>query len=462
MGSTEETDLRMLQRNKLMTDTAHSESDGESADEDGAPVDDQAVKPDASTNRTGTPCPRAISHHLSPAASTAVTNALTEALKASPNLIRPSLGEAASAALAKYRNLMMPKLPAFEVGTVTGLAAAAPTRPKLFEAAAHFRAESAKGAADLRAKAAADFRAGMGRVLDAQVPHVDLTAYTSVMANAFSAQATMQKYFTDVGITYATTMSQVRKDVLKSLAPAVSAAEMLRGYAAVGSTLTSTISELMRGWNVLSGLGHRLSNWALNMALKVRNELLTNPDRNAVRRAVEWFMRHVLRYTWINSDDHVEAASTALLDDSWLPAGDQIGITDVDVCKELRRLTDINHNLWRPISETTLKGRAVACLDDPLATYRSDDDGEGALTEGDRLRALDEFMPQQSPVTSSVLKRLFETLTPIEQEIVWAKYHDGRTWADAAVACGCRIEDGERTRRKFLRLRSTELRTRSA
>ncbi len=439
-----------------MTDTAHSESDGEPADEDDAPADHQAVKPDTSTNRTGTPCPHAISHHLSPAASTAVTKALTEALKANPNLIKPPLGEAASAALAKYRNLMMPKLPAFDVGIATGLAAAAPTRPTLFEAAA-------------------DFRAGMGRALDAQVPHVDLTAYTSVMANAFSAQATMQKYFTDVGIMYATTMTQVRKDLLKSLAPAVSAAEMLRnfspavsaaemlrGYTAVGSTLTSTISELMRGWNVLSGLGHRLSNWALNMALKVRNELLTNPDRNAVRRAVEWFMRHVLRYTWINSDDHVEAASTALLDDSWLPAGAQIGFTDVDICKELRRLTDINHNLWRPITETTLKGRAVACLDAPLATHRGDDDGEGTITEGDRLRALDEFMPQQSPVTSPVLKRLFETLTPIEQEIVWTKYHDGRTWADAAVSCGCRIEDGERIRRKFLRLKNTELRARSA
>lgn len=250
-----------------------------------------------------------------------------------------------------------------------------------------------------------------------------------------------------------------------------SASAMVSGFA-IAPSLSSAITDLMCGWNVFSGLGHQLSNWALRMALRVRRELVDNPDRDAVRRMIVSFMRNVLGYVWVEFDDHIEAASSALLDDTWLPShhpSRELVERDPerrdDVRRQLRALTNRQRNLWRPIPTTTLCGQKVTELAAPIKGRRgasSDDDDDGRpKTEGDRITAR-EFVPAQPPLSDPQLKRMLATFTPVEQEVVWKKYHDGRTWDDAVTESGLPLRESERIRRKFVRVRNIELKRRTA
>jgi hypothetical protein len=232
---------------------------------------------------------------------------------------------------------------------------------------------------------------------------------------------------------------------------------------AIAPSLSSAITDLMCGWNVLSGLGHQLSNWALQMALRVRCELVDNPDRAAVRRMVVWFMRHVLGYGRVQFDDQVEAATSALLDDTWLPSRRPARALDEpggDVCRQLRALTGRQRNLWRPIPTTRLCGQKVAELAAPVKGRRAatgdNDDDDSPKAEEDRITAR-EFVPAQPPLSEPQLKRMLATFSPVEQEVVWAKYHDGRTWDEAVIESGLPLRDSERIRRKFARVKGLEL-----
>lgn len=361
-------------------------------------------------------------------------------------------------------------------------------------------------------RSAATFRSSMAHTLNVEVPRIDLSAYTSVMSSVASAQAAVQQNLADltrgvdavssmrradlhtdaingfvstvrgmqslraglardivpavnaIGLMHTNVMSAVESlrntlgplagtAKMRGLTPALNVAGSLRG--AVVPTLSSMISELMRGWNVLSGLGHQLANWALLQARRVRRELLRNPDRQAVRAAITWFMREVLHYKWIQGDDHIDAAIAALLDDSWLPGNVYAWPQESDTREQLRQLTNKQHRLWRPIGETQLQRRTVTSLDAPLSAH-GDSDSDIPYTEADRVRAVD-FFPAQIPVSDPRLQRMFEHLSPVEQEIVLAKYGEGCTWAEAAVSCGRLPGDGEKLRRKFRRLTNIEL-----
>jgi hypothetical protein len=309
-------------------------------------------------------------------------------------------------------------------------------------------------------------RTTMAHWLDAQVPRVDMSAYSDVIGAGLAATAKFQWDLTEVGRSLAAVVPAIER-MTAQLAPCFvvmpSPSEMVGGFA-IASSLSSAITDLMCGWNVLSGLGHQLSNWALQMALRVRRELINNPDRDAVRRMVVWFMRHVLGYVRVEFDDQVEATSSASLADTWLPASHHpardLDERGRDVRRQLRALTDRQRNLWRPIPTTTLCGQKATELEAPIKGRRGasgdDDDDDRPKTEGDRITAR-EFVPAQPPLSDPQLKRMLATFTQVEQEVVWKKFHDGRTWDDAVIESGLPLRDSARIRRKFARVRNFEL-----
>ena len=315
-------------------------------------------------------------------------------------------------------------------------------------------------------------RKSIARWLDVQVPRVDMSAYNDVIGAGFAATAKFQRDLTEMGRGLAAVVPAIERmaaQLAPYFVPMPATSEMMGGFA-IAPSLSSAITDLMCGWNVLSGMGHQLSNWALRMALRVRRELVNNPDRDAVHRMVVWFMRNVLGYVWVEFDDQIEAASSALLDGAWLPGRHHAGLERDpdrlgDVRRQLRALTDRQRNLWRPIPTTTLCGQKVTELAAPIKGHRGasgDDDDEGRpTTEGDRITA-PEFVPAQPPLSDPQLKRMLATFTPVEQEVVWKKYHDGRTWDDAVTESGLPLSESERIRRKFARVRNIELKARTA
>ena len=155
-------------------------------------------------------------------------------------------------------------------------------------------------------------------------------------------------------------------------------------------------------------------------------------------------------------------SASALLDDEWLPpVGAALG-EDYNPRDHIRKIATYQHGLWLPLTETKRRGHLIASLEKPDHVATADHDGDTPSRPMDRLTA-PEFTAERQPVTHPVLRRLMATLTDIEQEIVWAKHHDGaRTWADAATMCGRPIREGETVRRKFLKLKNAELQRRSA
>jgi len=305
------------------------------------------------------------------------------------------------------------------------------------------------------------------RWLDMSVPRVDMSAYAKVISTASAMSTGMHEAISAAARTMFD-ISSATPQFNDLIAPALrnmcspldglgSLAPLVQPAAAMWST---RITELMQGWSVLFDFGHRLSGKALRLAVMTRDAVITNTDRDAVRQAVIRFMRHILGYKWYPTDARVEAVTSALLDNSWLPAAGT-PLDDYNPRDQLRELTTYQHGLWRPLSATKRRGHMIASLDKPFraATVNQDGATTGAL---DQLAA-PEFTSAQQPVTHPVLKRLMEPLSPIEQEIVWARHHDGaRTWADAATMCGRQPCDGETVRRKFLELKNAELQRRSA
>lgn len=318
------------------------------------------------------------------------------------------------------------------------------------------------------------------RWLDASVPRVDMSAYAKVIGTASAVSMSMHEAISaaaramfDISSAndqlnglVAPALRNMRSplDELSSLAP-----PFVQPAAAMWST---RITELMHGWSVLSELGHRLSGKALHLAVITRDALINNTDRDAVREAVIRFMHHVLGYkVWypadaridpvISAEARIEAVISALLDNSWLPAAG----TPLDDCNprdQIRELTKYQHSLWLPLGFTKRRGHRITSLDKPVPRCQTSDHDWSTTSPLDRLTAA-EFTSAQQPVTHPVLKRLMEPLSPNEQEIVWARYHDGaRTWADAATMCGRPPRDGETVRRKFLKLKNAELQRRSA
>ncbi|MGJ6127266.1 hypothetical protein QN239_32325 [Mycolicibacterium sp. Y3] len=304
--------------------------------------------------------------------------------------------------------------------------------------------------------------------LHSAVPRIDMTAWSNVvgtasavntgMHNAISAAARTMldlnrsyRALDDV-ISPALRNLQTRIDELTRLTPVVQSA------AGIWST---QITDLMHGWTVLSDFGHRLAGKALHLALMTRDALINDTDRDAVRRAVIAFMRRVLGYKWPPTDARIEAVSSALLDDAWLPPVGTAFDADYNPVDPLRKIVTYQHGLWVPLTETRRRGRTIASLDEPDRAAH-DGDGDTPTTPMDRLQA-SEFTPKRQPITHPILKRVLEPLSPIEQEIVMARFCDGaRTWADAAITSGRDAREGETVRRKFLKLKKAEQQRRSA
>lgn len=225
---------------------------------------------------------------------------------------------------------------------------------------------------------------------------------------------------------------------------------------------STQITDLMHGWTVLSGFGHRLASKALQLAIITRDALIYDTDRAAVREAIIDFMRRVLGYKRYPTEARIEAVASALLDDEWLPPVRAALDEDYNPHDHIRKIATYQHGLWLPLTEAKLRGHLIASLEKPDHVATADHEGDTPSRPMDRLTA-PEFTSERQPITHPVLRRLMAPLTDIEQEIVWAKHHDGaRTWADAATMCGRPIREGETVRRKFLKLKNAELQRRSA
>lgn len=360
-------------------------------------------------------------------------------------------------------------------------------------------AQNILGDAGLRSDYGSHFRdlidpgpGSVARWLDTSVPRVDMAAWSRVVGTAsavstmhdtlsaaaraiFDVHASVQNSVSamsramfDVGRTYqgindliapALRGVQFRLDEINRLTPIMqSALAMQHSAAALWST---RVTDLMQGWSVLSDLGHHLAGRALHLAIRTRDALIYDTDRDAVRQAVIDFMRRVLGYTPRPSEARIEAVTSALLDDSWLPTAETSTHATYNPRDQLRDLTRYQHGLWLPLPETKRRGRLIASLEKPDRVALGSDGGSPARPM-DRLQAA-EFIPEREPITHPVLKRVLDPLAPIEQEIVMARFCDGaRTWADAATMCGRPDREGETVRRKFLKLKNAELQRLSA
>jgi len=332
----------------------------------------------------------------------------------------------------------------------------------------------------------------IARWLDSSVPRVDLTAWSHVVDTASAVSAmhdslrTAARAIIDSHASVHDTLSVAARTMLDAsrayrgindlVAPAMrgiqstfdeihrlvpimqSAMAMQQSAAAAWS---ARVTDLMQGWSVLSDLGHQLAGRALHLAIRTRDALIHNTDREAVRQTVIDFMRHVLGYTPRPSEARIEAVTSALLDDSWLPTAETSSSEVYNPRDQLRDLTRYQHGLWLPLTETKRRGRLIASLEEP-DHVTSGGDGDSPACPMDRLQA-DEYTSERQPITNPVLKRVMDPLAPLEREIVWARHHDGaRTWADAATMCGRPASEGETVRRKLLKLKNAELQRRSA
>jgi hypothetical protein len=304
--------------------------------------------------------------------------------------------------------------------------------------------------------------------LDSAVPRVDMAAWSNVVGTASAVNTRMHdaisaaaRTMLDIDKSYralddlispALHTLQSRIDEFTRLGPVMqSAAEMW----------STQVTDLMHGWTVLSSLGHRLAGKALQLAVITRDALINDADRDAVRQAVVHFMRRVLGYKWYPTEARIEAVSSALLDDAWLPPVDTTFDEDYNPVDPIRKIVTYQNGLWLPLTETKRRGRLIASLEEP-DRVALDSDGDSPTCPMDRLQASD-FIPEREPITHPALKRVLEPLAPIEQEIVMARFCDGaRTWADAAIMSGRPAREGETVRRKFLKLKNAELQRHSA
>ena len=305
--------------------------------------------------------------------------------------------------------------------------------------------------------------------LDSAVPRVDMAALSNVVR---TAAAVNQMHDTlSAAARTVLDIDRAYRGIEDLLSPALR--HMHSGIDEVSRLLapdiqtaaqvwTTQINDLMQGWSALSRFGHRLADKALHLALITRDALVNNPDRSAVRTTVINFMRGVLGYTGRPTDARIEAVTSALLDDSWLPSvGPALLDADYDPIAPLRKVATYQHGLWRPLTETKRRGRLIASLEEP-ERVNPDDDSDNPTCLKDRLEAPD-FVPEDVPITHPAIKRVFDSLSPTEQKIVKARFcHGARTWDDAAIMCGRPISEGETVRRKFLRLKTAERRRRSA
>ncbi|WP_459958488.1 hypothetical protein [Mycobacterium avium] len=305
--------------------------------------------------------------------------------------------------------------------------------------------------------------------LDSAVPRVDMAAWSNVIGTASAVDARMRdaisaatrtmldidRSYRALGDLIASTLRRVQStlDEFTRLAPVTQSA---------AGMWSAQLTDLMHGWTVLSGFGHRLAGKALQLAIITRDALINDTDRDAVREAVIDFMRRVLGYKRYPTEARIEAVASALLDDEWLPPVGAALDENYNPRDHIRKIATYQHGLWLPLTETKRRGHLIASLEKPDHLATADDDGDPPSRPMDRLTA-PEFISERQPVTHPVLRRLMAPLTDIEQEIVWAKHHDGaRTWADAATMCGRPIREGETVRRKFLKLKNAELQRRSA
>jgi hypothetical protein len=324
------------------------------------------------------------------------------------------------------------------------------------------------------------------RWLDSAVPRVDMAAWSNVVGTAsavapymYDAVSAAAHRLIDMGRSYRALEDRVTP-ALRSVYSAVGAldgvltpalqslysridevARLTPGIQLAAEMWATRVNDLMQSWAVLSRFGHRLAGKALHLALTVRDALVNNPDRSAVRTAVIDFMRRVLGYTGHPTDARIEAVTSALLDDAWLPPVESAFDADYNPADPLREIVIYQHGLWLPLSEIRPRGQRILSLEKPSGvSLGSGEDSPPRLMDG--LQSAD-FTPEQQPITHPVLKRLMDPLTPIEREIVWARHYDGaRTWADAATMCGRPTREGETVRRKFLKLKNAERQRRSA
>lgn len=304
--------------------------------------------------------------------------------------------------------------------------------------------------------------------LDSVVPRVDMTAWSNVVGTASAvntgmhdAISAMARTMLDINKSYralddlispALHTLQSRIDEFTRLSPAMQSA------AGMWST---QVTDLMHGWTVLSGLGHRLAGKALHLAVITRDALINDTDRDAARQLVVHFMHRVLGYKWRPTEARIEAVSSALLDDAWLPPVGTTFDEDYNPVGPIRKIVTYQHGLWLPLTETKRRGRTIASLEKPDRVASGSDD-DSPTCPMDRLQASD-FIPEREPITHPALKRVLEPLAPIEREIVMARFCDGaRTWPDAAIMSGRPAREGETVRRQFLKLKNTELQRYSA
>jgi hypothetical protein len=304
--------------------------------------------------------------------------------------------------------------------------------------------------------------------LDSAVPRVDMAAWSDVIGTASAVNTRMHdaisaaaRTMLDIDRSYRALddlISPTLRNVQSRIDEFTRLAPVMQSAAGMWST---QITDLMHGWTVLSGFGHRLAGKALHLAVITRDALINDADRDAVREAVIDFMRRVLGYKRYPTEARIEAVSSALLDDAWLPPVGTALDEDYNPRDHIRKIVTYQHGLWLPLTETKRRGRPIASLEEP-DRVAPDSDGDTPTCPMDRLKA-SEFTSVRQPITHPVLKRVLDPLAPIEREIVWAKHHDGaRTWADAATMCGRPTREGETVRRKFLKLKNAELQRRPA
>lgn len=304
------------------------------------------------------------------------------------------------------------------------------------------------------------------------MPRIDMAAWSNVIGTASAVDARMR----DAISAAARTMLDIDIDIDRSYRARRPDRPALRRVQATLDEFTrlapvfhpaagmwsTQITDLMHGWTVLSGFGHRLASKALQLAIITRDALINDTDRAAVREAIIDFMRRVLGYKRYPTEARIEAVASALLDDEWLPPVGAALDEDYSPRDHIRKIATYQHGLWLPLTETKRRGHLIASLEKADHVAIADHEGDTPSRPMDRLTA-PEFTSERQPVTHPVLRRLMAPLTDIEQETVWAKHHDGaRTWADAATMCGRPIREGETVRRKFLKFKTAELQRRSA